>query len=338
MKKWLQISIILSLFTVLILFVFNSKPQYTSKSISFTDKGDTLTGVINIPIKKNNTKTPLAIFVHGDGEVNTNCYGYYNYIWNALAKKGIASVSWSKKGIDKSSGNWLHQSMNDRAIEVLSGVNFIQKKYPNTFKIGFIGFSQAGWVVPKIANQYKKSSFLILVSGAINWKKQSNFLTKKRLLALGKTTTDINEAIKKNKIEFSYFNKNQIYKNFNQKLKKTISADRFIFIQKNINSDATNDLSTINCPTFGVFAKNDTNINSLKSYNTYKQILSKKALPKLMLKMYPNATHSLLKANKFKNNKPNLWFLLKLHFYSKKAFVNDFLNDISNFIVNSTTE
>ncbi|MGJ7130886.1 hypothetical protein [Morganella morganii] len=48
-------------------------------------------------------------------------------------------------------GNWLHQSMDDRAEEAVAALTLLQSLYQNTpVQIGFLGFSQAGWVIPAI--------------------------------------------------------------------------------------------------------------------------------------------------------------------------------------------
>ena len=71
-------------------------------------------------------KTPLVIFVHGDGKLGHDAFGYCEHIWNELAKKGIASMSWDKKGIGQSTGKWLNQSIEDRANEVIAAIDFMK--------------------------------------------------------------------------------------------------------------------------------------------------------------------------------------------------------------------
>ncbi|MFT6127967.1 MAG: hypothetical protein ACJAVA_002464, partial [Flavobacteriaceae bacterium] len=71
------------------------KTNYKSQVIRFQFQSDTIEGVVNLPKSKYvlGEKIPLVIFVHGDGELERDAYGYYKPIWNELAKKGIASMS-----------------------------------------------------------------------------------------------------------------------------------------------------------------------------------------------------------------------------------------------------
>lgn len=334
-------SIIIAFFILLIVFwALQKKASYHSKEITFMYNGDTLNGVLTIPKNKENNPVPLVIFVHGDGAVSANNYGY-EYIWDALAKNGIASMSWSKKGVDKSTGNWLKQSMTDRANEVITAVNFIKNNHHNQFSnIGLLGFSQGCWVVPKVCAKLQDIDFAILVSGAINWKRQSNYLVKKRLEEEGKDTEYIKKAIVDNQTEFKIFNSENSYADYlaYAKHQKTtdlqlITAERFPFIQKNINSDATNDLTKIACPVLGVFGDTDANINVQESYATYDSVFSKVIPNRYQLKIYPNATHDLLKTNLFGKKQPDITTLIKLKWYGKEAFKNDFFKDMITFIL-----
>lgn len=341
MKRKLTIVFFLA---IIIFFFSHQQYNYTKKEITFTDKGNLLKGTLNIPKKKKENSTPLVIFVHGDGETPADNFGYYQYIWDVLAENGIASMSWSKKGVGRSEGNWLQQSMDDRAEEVVSAINTIKNNKEHKFStIGIIGFSQAGWVLPKITSICNDIDFIISVSGAINWKRQSNYLVKKKLEIIGKNTNEITKSVQENRREFEVFNTNKNYNDFikyqnNRKtnVEEIISSDRFYFIQKNINSDATEDLKKVKCPIFGIFGNADLNVDFQESYDTYKAIFSKTIPTKYKLKIYSNATHGLLKSDTFNTLNPNLFFLLKLKIYGKSAFAKGVLEDITQFILENT--
>lgn len=320
-----------------------NEPLYKTKSFYFEDKGDSISAVINYPNDVDLTKPfPLLIFVHGDGPTNADNFGYYTLMWEILAKNGIATMSWNKKGVENSSGNWLNQSMLNRAEEVLSAIDAINKKNVDQFSsIGLIGFSQAGWVLPKVAIGSKYPDYMIFVSSAINWKKQSNYLTKIRLEGLDKNNAEIIKAIAANKTSFSLFEKS--YEEYLFQTKKTceeleqkdciiMSSDRFYFIKKNINSDNSRDLEGVTCPIFAMFGEDDLNVDSHESYAVFQKILSNSNHQNYKLKMYPNATHGLLKSNHFNTIDPGIWFLLKMNFLGGNAFVENVLQDMVQFI------
>jgi len=339
--------IILSIFFLIFtIHPLLAKTNYESQIIRFIFQSDTIEGVLNLPIKKYqlDEKTPLAIFVHGDGELTRDAYGYYHPLWQELAEKGIASMSWDKKGVGLSTGNWLNQSMEDRANEVISAIEFIHADTNFHFSsIGLIGFSQGGWVIPKVATLSNYPDFIISVSGAINWKRQSNYLTRIRLQLGGAEKSIIEEEVRLNEIDFNIFNTENTYQEYvkYQELKcdnrkeedcSLMSEDRFHFIQKNISSDVEEDLKNIRCPIFGVFGAEDLNVDFEESHQVYERILSKNNTSNYLLKVYPEATHSLLKSKRFNTMNPGISILIKLKIFGKRAFVDDFLYDISKFI------
>ena len=323
------------------------KTHYQSQVIHFQFQSDTIEGVVNLPKNKYilGEKIPLVIFVHGDGELERDAYGYYKPIWNELAKKGIASMSWDKKGTGQSTGKWLNQSMEDRAYEVITAIDFIKADTRFDFSsIGLIGFSQAGWVMPKVATLSKYPDFIISVSGAINWKRQSNYLTRTRMKLEGATEDAIEAEVRQNEIDFDIFNANSTYSDYVTYQKEQckneekedcgfMSEERFNFVKKNISSDAEQDLKKTRCPIFGVFGAEDLNVDYAESHQTYERILSKNNTDNYQLKIYPEAEHGLLKSKYFNAMHPGIGFLIKLELFGRRAFVEDVLSDISAFVI-----
>jgi predicted esterase len=321
---------------------------YETKSFYFEDKGDSLSAVLNVPKGIDLTKPfPLLIFVHGDGATNADNFGYYTYIWNILAENGIASMSWNKKGVEGSSGNWLTQSMLNRAEEVVSAIESIQEEHDQQFSsIGLIGFSQGAWVLPKVSTISKYPHYMISVSGAINWKRQSNYLTKKRLAGMAKNDKEIARAIEDNKESFTLFENSYAEYLLDAEKKcaelaqedcAVISPDRFNFIKKNINSDNSADLINIEHPVFAMFGEDDLNVDSHESYTVFDSIFSKSKAQNFKIKMYPKASHGLLKSDQFNKLDPGLWFLMKMDFYGKDAFADEVLNDMVDFALKHKT-
>jgi len=345
MNKITKIILVITLLVFAINFLWG-KTNYQSQVIHFQFQSDTIEGVVNLPNKKYSLgeKTPLVIFVHGDGELKRDAYGYYQPIWNELAKKGIASMSWDKKGIGQSTGKWLNQSMEDRAKEVIAAIEFIQADANFDFStIGLIGFSQAGWVMPKVATLSDFPDFIISVSGAINWKRQSNYLTRTRMEQEGADEATIEAGVRQNEIDFNLYNNENTYPEYVAYQEKKceneketdcdfMSEERFYFVKNNIASDAEEDLKNIQCPIFGAFGTEDLNVDFEESHQTYERIFSENNTDNYQLKIYPEAEHGLLKSKHFSAMHPGIGFLIKLELFGKRAFVKDVLNDISDFV------
>ena len=97
------------------------------KQVTFLNGENSLSGHYILPDK--GKPKGVILFVHGDGPLGYDAYGYYPLIWNRLLLQGFAIFSWDKPGIGESTGSWLTQSMKQRQQEVQAAVNFIRSSY-----------------------------------------------------------------------------------------------------------------------------------------------------------------------------------------------------------------
>ena len=166
-----------------------------SVSIPFGDI--TLDGVLATP-PGGREPLGLVVFVHGDGPIDATHDSFYRPMWESFARAGYASLSWNKQGVGGSAGNWLDQSMQDRADEVEAAIAWAsQRPDIDPKRIGLWGASQAGWVMPKVARQTPDLCFMIAVSPAINWERQGRYNTVAQMQSDGASQADIDRAIVK---------------------------------------------------------------------------------------------------------------------------------------------
>ena len=180
----LKILAVIFLCIAAFLFLIENK-SYEEVALNFSHNSNHLSGSLMLP-KNGDKPSYVVVFVHGDGAMPYDAYGYYRPLWQALAEKGIASFSWNKAGVNTSTGKWQNQSMDDRADEVIAAIEMLKYHKDIIFnKIGVIGYSQAGWVLPLVAKKSNYPDFMVIVSGAINWMEQSEYSTKIRLTKEG---------------------------------------------------------------------------------------------------------------------------------------------------------
>jgi len=323
MKK--IIYIILSIFfLILSFFIILDEIYYEEVEMNFINKNSELRGKLILP-KTKKQSYPLLIFVHGDGAMPYDAYGYYNPLWNALAKNGIASYSWDKAGVENSRGNWEEQSMDDRANEVISAISMLNKN-ANINKIGIIGFSQAGWVIPLVSSKVNSHDFTILVSGAINWMEQGGFMTKMSLLKQHYSNQEINDILVESKKRTQILSA-QSYEEYiksNTDTSNVLTENRFNFIKLNWQNDARKNIKYIKTPTLAVFGRDDQNVNISNTIKVYKEEFLKAKNNNLKIKVFNEAQHSLLQSKYFDEQNPGLWFLIKLWFLGDEAFVEGY--------------
>lgn len=304
----------------------------------FVSKEEELSATLFIPERGISKQTPVALLIHGDGpQDRTSAKGYLPLI-NYLVEQGIAVFSWDKKGVGASKGNWLHQSIKDRAIEAKDAFNFLSTQVGFAAdKMGYLGFSQAGWVIPK-ASTLTDPAFSIIIGGAVNWLDQGDYLTKIRLEKEGFSQDLIAkklDSIRRNDIAlFTDFNANDIEQS-------GIEKDRFLFIARNLESDATQDLLTMKGPLLALWGEDDLNVPAEDNAQKYREIIKGRKNYHSEIKIYPQSTHGLLKAAYFNYQLTSQWPTWKKGLFvgmGRKAYTATVLSDISNFILEQTQQ
>ena len=347
MTQRLGIILASTILITLAVVVFISEEGYEELELTFPFNDSQFAAVLTLP-KKQAGPFPVVIFVHGDGALPSDAYGYYKPLWNRLAKRGVASFSWDKAGVGGSSGDWLSQSMDDRADEVIAAVNYLKtREEVNADAIGLIGFSQAGWVLPLVATKSPYPDFMVIVSGAINWADGSDYQTRNRLSKLGVSAAQIEQAIMNNhketellKPEASYHDYLDIWEEHQAVSleKEPMSEAFFEFVKLNWHYDARDNLKDIDMPVLAVFGEEDINVDAAESAAVYQREFEASGHSEVTIKTFPNAQHSLLKSRYFQALHPGVWFWLKLELLGEAAFAEGYLEFVTEWIVERSSE
>lgn len=140
----------------------------------------------------------LVVFVHGDGPVDATHEGLYRPLFESFAEAGYASLSLSKPGVGGSTGDWLDQSMDDRAGETMAAIAWARQRPDiDSRRIGLWGASQAGWVLPKVAARTPDLRFVIAVSPAVNWRRQGRYNLLAQMREDGASTEQTAAALRR---------------------------------------------------------------------------------------------------------------------------------------------
>lgn len=250
MKKKIKLTvwmITISLLIAAVLFVLQQHSfSMTEQKIEIDTPQGQLTGTLVLPESYSGT-VGLVVFVHGDGPVNDTYDDGYKPLWEKLASAGYASLSLNKPGIGGSSGNWLEQSMEDRAQETIYAINWA-KALPmiDAQAIGLWGASQAGWVIPKIVKKVPDLAFSILVSPAIQWISQGQYNTRQEMILEGFSEKEIKKREDYNAQILLLLKEQASYESYLRIAQSDdlISKEKWGFFSKNYQSDASEDLKT----------------------------------------------------------------------------------------------
>lgn len=327
LSAFLAIVIILTSITFIRLSEFEISDYGQLCIISFKHHQDVLQGTLILP--PNQISPPVVILVHGDGPQDRWSDNGYLPLVNYLVSQGIAVFSWDKPGVGASTGNWLSQNMSDRANEAAFALQIL-KEQPELKRshIGYLGFSQAGWVIPKVT-QLATPDFIILAGAAINWRNQGIYYTGQRLNSEGRSFADIEEAKKREAVIFD----RQFTKDIAAR-PCTSHCTRQDFERRNSLSDATQDISEIHTPVFILMGKDDRNVNPDETIDVWSKTLPTETSRCIVL--IPKTTHGLLRSTLFDYQLPSQWPIWKQGLFlllGQYAYSPKVLNAISGWIL-----
>lgn len=258
------------------------------------------------------------IVVHGDGPQTASAGDAYKATWERLVNQGYAVISWDKPGVGKSDGHWLHQTMADRAGEVVQVIDWVKKDHRiDANNIGLWGASQAGWVVPKVVGKID-IAFTILVSPAINWVTQGAYHTHHKMLVQGKTEEEIQEKLAAFHEGLTYLEEGIGYEQYVMMTdgKDNMSEKRWQFVKANYLSDATEELKNFNTPVLLVLGGKDINVDAKETRMVYEAEIPEKWL---QVAWFPESDHAILKPSLVHHK-----WKMALHFiFSPKKIVAD---------------
>ncbi|KWT56886.1 hydrolase [Streptomyces albus subsp. albus] len=298
--------------------------------VSIRYGGHTLNGVLATP-KDGRDRHGLVVHVHGDGPIDATHDDGYRPLWEANAKAGYASLSWDKPGVAGAPGNWLDQSMDDRADETAAAIAWARTRPDiDGDRIGLWGASQAGWVLPKVAAK-TPVSFVIAVSPAVNWLRQGRYNLLAELRAEGAPPARITARIARSDAIRRLLERHATFDEYAAALHGDtdgMTAGRWGFISKNYTADATRDLRALRgVPVLLTLAGHDLNVDTADTERTYRRLLD--GGDALTVEHYPDATHSLLKQS---IEQSDVKTTLTALFSPRSLFAAGFLNDQRRFL------
>ena len=305
------------------------------EEVEFHSQGWRLSGTLILPA--NIPNPPIAVLVHGDGPQDRYSDSGYLPLINLMLDEGIGVYTWDKPGVGNSEGNWLLQSMQDRTIEAINAINTVKSQSNvDADKVGFIGFSQAGWVVPA-AERQSDPAFSILVGPAVNWKAQGRYFSRRRLEGLGLSEREI-----ESQLDVIERNDQQTFGNglTSTDLPDGMHPDRFSFIVTNFKADATEAVSEMTGNLLAVWGEHDLNVDPIAEPLAFKAALSTSQAERQVL-VIPEATHGLLRADLFNHQLVSEWPFWKIAafaFLGRYSFNSQGIEVIVDWIMTNTDD
>jgi hypothetical protein len=301
---------------------------HSIREISFETDDAVLSGTLVMPTDA--IAPPIALIVHGDGAQDRFSDGGSLPLINTLVDAGIGVFSWDKAGVGASTGSWLDQTMDDRADEALAALQAISALDDiNLDQIGFLGFSQAGWVLPRVANQ-TVPAFTVIVGGAVSWRDQGTYYNRVRMASEGVTEDVIDQRLADRILQ------NDALFGASAAPPPTTDMDpaRFRFVAGAYWEDSTDMISSMTGPVLAIWGEDDLNVDARSDSVTFREQLMPLTEDRRVV-MVPDATHGLLRADLYNYQLPSDWpWYLQYVFLGmgRDAFAQQSLDQIVHWV------
>jgi dienelactone hydrolase len=134
--------------------------------VRFGSRGATLSGTLTLP--PGGGPFPAAALVHGSGpDVRENSSVFATY----LASRGLATLVYDKRGVGWSGGTYPGGFAGDTTIDLLARDAAAAARFLATqpevdaTRVGLVGYSQAGWIMPLAATRERAIRWLVPLVG-----------------------------------------------------------------------------------------------------------------------------------------------------------------------------
>jgi hypothetical protein len=145
-----------------------ARAEATTEEVKIASGGVELAATLCLPAGQ--PPFPAAVAVHGSWMVwGKDLRGYCD----ALNPRGIAVLLYDKRGVGNSGGSYRSVSvensvaqLEELADDAAAGFDYLRTRSEiNPKRVGMIGQSQAGWIIPLAASKRPEVAFMVLISG-----------------------------------------------------------------------------------------------------------------------------------------------------------------------------
>jgi pimeloyl-ACP methyl ester carboxylesterase len=149
---------------------FAARVPYNAEEITFTSAdGTTLAGRISLP--ETNLPLPAFMMLHGSEQGMRDNFGN-KVMAHYMLSRGFAILNYDKRGVGESGGVYQESAslsnLNKHAEDAVAGVEYlVSRPEIDVKRIGLIGFSQAGWIIPLAASKSPIVTHMVILSGPV---------------------------------------------------------------------------------------------------------------------------------------------------------------------------
>jgi uncharacterized protein len=136
---------------------------YGRQDVRFANAATQLAGTVFAP--RTPGKHPAVVLVHGSGAEGRWATAY---IADDLARRGVVVLTYDKRGVGASTGDWRTSSLDDLAADARQGVHLLaQRSDVDPERVGVYGHSQGAAIAPAIAQDDPEVKWIAAADGPV---------------------------------------------------------------------------------------------------------------------------------------------------------------------------
>jgi pimeloyl-ACP methyl ester carboxylesterase len=250
----------------------------------------------------------------------------------------MAILGYDKRGVGDSTGDWNTASFDDLAREVVAAFEYLKTRTDiDRSRIGLLGWSQAGWIMPLAAVRAKEMAFLISVSGAgVPAAETTIDQTQNEMTARGMRPQGVAQIVGLMKLQYQFARTGKGWAEYLAAREQLAARmgnppDSFPgtrdhpywqFIRRSYFYDPAPTLRQLKVPVLALFGELDNNIVAEKNRAAWDAALKTGGNRDYTLRILPKANHAQLEAKAGSN----------AEMASLQRFVPDYFTTIQDWL------
>jgi dienelactone hydrolase len=258
-----------------------SANDFTPRELTVTSGDVQLAGTLYLPGGAG--PFPAAVIMHGSGPDTRVVYIPDAHM---LARGGIASFIFDKRGTGASSGDWKHSSLDDLMADGLAAIALLQSQPEiDPAHIGIVGSSQGAWLAPFMAARSQQVAFFVQITGsATPLANQEMWDDGNSLQALGFSERAIETEMKA--LHLLYSSRELIRRGI-----LPLGDEWFVYYDPTLDPMAA--WADVRVPALVLFGGQDASVPTQTSLKIVKEALAKNGHPASRTVVFPQRGHAL---------------------------------------------
>jgi len=253
------------------------------KDVVFQHGGATLAGTLWLPaLDRACPACPAVALVHGSGDDDRTGYEVFA---RAFAARGIAALTYDKRGTGASTGQWRKGTFQELAGDAAAAAAVLaHQPEVDAQRVGLWGVSEGGWVAPLAAACSAEIRFLVAVS-PVGMSPAAQELYRRRLLIAASTRSPLLRAVRMAGVRAMF--------SAVRHAPSAMLPGRVGYFHRTLDFDATPFWRSVAQPVLLVFGAADKTVLAPESARLIKRALQDTGHQCYTIRFFPDADHAI---------------------------------------------